>query len=723
MLFRRFSFAFLILLIACISKAAVISNAVSPVHYFSGREQEIKRIDDLFKSGERVVSIVGISGIGKTEIVRQYISKKEKDYAIIWVFESNLDLRPQFQQLAQQINRTYGNGTQLVSDKLSSCVDSVVFFMKGRKDWLLVFDNLRIGENGNVDKFIMGDMNGRIIVSSQDKASLRNTIEVSFLDKETSAKMMNKIDSRLDTVFVEEIYKKFPGHPLLLAQCAYFLKDNSPEFLSSMESELGAGFAKLINHIVSTLKESEVKFLIKAASLDNHLLMKNFMLKIVGSESDLLGLTRVNLLVQKQRGNKDMKFEMHDLIKANLLTILDKKLVEANIEELIDQANSIFPNSKHLYGAVLNEYPDLLPNLECLLKNAEQYNIKLDKLLELRKNLMQSYLYLLDYRKYKGQLDWFAEHKKKIITARADHKQLLSAVIFLVNTGGYKQYIEDNPKEAVSAFEEALRIIKDRDIREIKCFAYERYAQVLLSSGEVDAAWEKINIAQKELSNPSAIVDLGELYYTFGIMFTEKGDYKTALEYMNKSIDERSEFGYVPSNEFGYTRKTEILLRAGKYQEAFDVAKVSYERTEGYFEKDHDLKYRILTFLAWAEIGCGKVKEAETSIARAKAWYSREKGEGDRKGGKYMAYISIVEGEIAMYKKDYALAVEKYTEARKNLSKIRVNLKNDCYGLVLERLVTASALAKQNAHKAHYLIEYEKIFGKDNDRALRMSAL
>jgi tetratricopeptide (TPR) repeat protein len=724
MLLRRLSFSILILLISFISKAAVISNAVSPVHYFSGREQELRRIDELFKSGERVVSLVGISGIGKTEIIRQYLASKEKHYAIIWVFESDLDLRPQFQQLAQQINRVYGNGTQLVSDKLSSCIDSVVFFMKGKKDWLIVFDNLRIGENGNIDRFVKGDINGRVIVSSQDKASLRNTIEVSFLDQGASGEMIKKIDGRLGTVCIEEVYKKFLGHPLLLAQCAYFLKDNSPEFLSSMEFEFDEGFAKLVKYIVSTLKDSEVKLLIKAASLDNHLLTKKLMLKIAGGENDLLGLTRVNLLVQRKMDDKDVNFEMHDLIKATLLSILDKKLVKENVKELVDQANSIFPQSEHLYGELMGNYPNLLQNLDYLLTNAERYNIDIYKILELRKNLMISYFYLLDFEQTKKQLDWFEANNKAIITANADRDQLLPAVIFLVGVGHYKHFIEDKVTESINAFEEAIKIVNNKNIRKIKCFVYEEYAQILLSSGEVDLAFEKIQVSQEELSNPEAILDKGMVYYTLGVIYMEKGEYEAALNYIDKSIDERLKFGHSTFSELNYETKSTMLLHQGRYKEAFEISKASLERIDGYFDKDHDLKNRALIFLAWSEIGLGKLKDAEKHISKAKTFFHKtEKGDTERNGGEYLAYISIVEGEIARYQKDYAKAVEKCMEARKNLRKIYRNLKNDLYGFILERIVAASALAQQNAHKAHYLTEYEKIFGKTNDRAIRMRSL
>ncbi len=59
----------------------LISTAsVIPKKVFCGRDDVLREIDSRFKNGERVIFLYGIGGIGKTQIVKQYIQQYSKDY-------------------------------------------------------------------------------------------------------------------------------------------------------------------------------------------------------------------------------------------------------------------------------------------------------------------------------------------------------------------------------------------------------------------------------------------------------------------------------------------------------------------------------------------------------------------------------------------------------------------------------------------------------------------
>ncbi len=51
--------------------------------FFCGRDDDLKQIDDLFAQGKRVIFLSGISGIGKTEIARQYAALRKDEYDVI----------------------------------------------------------------------------------------------------------------------------------------------------------------------------------------------------------------------------------------------------------------------------------------------------------------------------------------------------------------------------------------------------------------------------------------------------------------------------------------------------------------------------------------------------------------------------------------------------------------------------------------------------------------
>ena len=56
------------------------SPSVMPKRIFCGREEELKQIKEVFDSGERILFLQGIGGIGKTEIAKQYAKRNKAQY-------------------------------------------------------------------------------------------------------------------------------------------------------------------------------------------------------------------------------------------------------------------------------------------------------------------------------------------------------------------------------------------------------------------------------------------------------------------------------------------------------------------------------------------------------------------------------------------------------------------------------------------------------------------
>ena len=54
-----------------------------PTNIFVGREEELRRIHDAFSSGNRLVFITGMGGIGKTELAKNYAKRYKADYDVI----------------------------------------------------------------------------------------------------------------------------------------------------------------------------------------------------------------------------------------------------------------------------------------------------------------------------------------------------------------------------------------------------------------------------------------------------------------------------------------------------------------------------------------------------------------------------------------------------------------------------------------------------------------
>ena len=59
------------------------SPSVLPKKIFCGREEELAQIKEIFDSGERILFLQGIGGIGKTEIAKQYAKRNKAQYDTI----------------------------------------------------------------------------------------------------------------------------------------------------------------------------------------------------------------------------------------------------------------------------------------------------------------------------------------------------------------------------------------------------------------------------------------------------------------------------------------------------------------------------------------------------------------------------------------------------------------------------------------------------------------
>ena len=76
-----------------------ISNLITPVSYFVNHVQQLNDLKNTINKYGKA-SIVGTSGIGKTQLVRIYAYENKDKYNLIWFIDCNLDLNKEFAKLA-----------------------------------------------------------------------------------------------------------------------------------------------------------------------------------------------------------------------------------------------------------------------------------------------------------------------------------------------------------------------------------------------------------------------------------------------------------------------------------------------------------------------------------------------------------------------------------------------------------------------------------------------
>lgn len=196
-----------------------ITNLIMPVSYFVNREKQLREIKD-YLSKDRKVSIISTSGIGKTQLARVYAYKNTENYDITWFFDGNIGINEEFVKLAKQLNQMLNTN---ITEEIEHASLEVIDYLSHKKRWLLIFDNLKIGNNNKVKEIVDWQHNGHIIFCSQDSANLPNILEIFLLDRVNTTNLAKNLLVSANDKDIEFLIKAFNGYPILIVQGAQLL--------------------------------------------------------------------------------------------------------------------------------------------------------------------------------------------------------------------------------------------------------------------------------------------------------------------------------------------------------------------------------------------------------------------------------------------------------------------------------------------------------------------
>ncbi len=174
--------------------------------YFIGRSEELKKIEEAFKT-KQYVYIQGRSGFGKSQLALKYsINAKQNKYIIKWIkskeiYQSFIELadelkiniidRPKFDELAKIIKKKLNKFTNEKKLNLMFFIDNLVY--ESKDESLNEFQNLIFGFEINI-KFIITTKDQLII----NKLNKSHSYEIISLDGFNSKKSLEYIKIKLD---------------------------------------------------------------------------------------------------------------------------------------------------------------------------------------------------------------------------------------------------------------------------------------------------------------------------------------------------------------------------------------------------------------------------------------------------------------------------------------------------------------------------------------------
>lgn len=601
-----------------------ISNFVIPAKYFTNHDKELEDLSNKLENYNKA-AVVGISGIGKTQLVRMYAEKNHGQYKLIWFFDCNSDLSEQFLELIKKINHSEEN--KLLEDP-KNAKNIVKDYLTSRKGWLLVFDNLRLNQNDQIKDIIDWEHNGHMIICSQDASGFTEVIQLPHLNLDNSKTLVKKVLKSPDTTLINELSEIFQGYPLWIVQGAMFLRENRYMKTSDYKDLLMKADNKPEMHIklvLQQLPESSKNLMCKIAVLNNHLVSKNILENTLPNNKelskDLYNLKRFGLIGVVGENDNQQIFEMHDMIKDTILGILELDTIKANITEIIDRLNLLTPKSVVNRYLVLTEDSTIRGSLEVLLANAESYNIDITKVIELRKNLMGLYLNSLDYYNCQKMADWLLakkEDKDFIELIKAD-KDKVTYAEYIIDIGVYEDFAKTDYINATRFLEEARNVLDNiSGYPEVKFTVYAQLAQIYAFGGDLVNSENKLNVIEQLISSHQNVeFDLGLYWFIRAKNYLSQGYYDKAKYAIEKNIEVES---HLPQNTFTaptYILQSEILNFMGLFSTAQQISKRIYDQETNSIKDEHEIHSRILTQLSRAELGLGKFDEALIYIDKA----------------------------------------------------------------------------------------------------------
>ncbi|MGU9986860.1 MULTISPECIES: tetratricopeptide repeat protein [unclassified Rickettsia] len=523
--------------------------------------------------------------MGKTQLARMYAYGNKDNYNLIWFIDCNLNINDELLKLAKAINKA--EEKTVIAEEAANVKKELMEYLGQSDKWLLVFDNLKVGENKKVQDFINWEHNGNIIFCSQDSDMMPYIVKAVPFEKPETIKLANNILLDKDNNLVEFLVQEFKGYPVLIVQGAQILNNVPGLDKEKYKHQIQKSNDKIdynISLVIKQLSSSAKQLLSKIALLNNQSFSKDFLGIITDNKDnlndDIFELSKFALITNIDASEDNPVFELHDVIAQK---ILEKN--SANNSKYLEEAVTKFINGTPQGGvkAFMYRNAKTVPeNIEIMTQNAEKYNIGTYKLLELKlKQIVQcdnSY----DLVGGKKLVDWFDKNdidgKYKLWLMNNEEKRVYAEYLNLI--GAY--YLKSsNYQRSIEYFRKSNKVFEDvKGYEEMKANVVFGLALVYISVGNVEEARKSIEILNQKLDEKlEDSSDRAMLYIAEARLSFLEGKYNEALEKSNKSIQAIISNGLSPDALFltgNYLTKSEALNKLGKYKEALTQVEQVY---------------------------------------------------------------------------------------------------------------------------------------------------
>ena len=674
---NKFLLLIITLIINNISNAqSNITNLITPVSYFVNHVKQITALKEYLDKYKQA-SIVGTSGLGKTQLARMYAYENKNNYNLIWFFDCKLDLNEEFLKLAKQLNQIHKAN---ISEEATVVKKEVMAYLTNQDKWLLTFDNLIVNENKKIQDLVTWEHNGKVIFCAQDTEILPYTIEMTHFNREDSITLANNILENKDQKLAEFLAEEFKGYPVLIVQGAQLL--NKVKGLNSEEYKrkiLKSGDKIMFNIklAINQLSPTAKKLLNKIALINNQNFSKRFLALIADDqnsiEDDIYQLSKFMLITNINADEHNPIFEMHDIIVRKVLEI-NHTHNNLLLEEIIAQLVHSLPKDIVKSHVIRNE-ETVRENLEVILENAQKYNVKTYKIMLLNVALFTDYLNTSNYYNAEKMLDWFNKHNQegefKLSSMKDDEKRAYAEYLALI--GGYYKRGRADDKTALHYYIKSKEIFDEiKGYESLKCNVIYNLAMCNASYGQPEEA-EKYILIIEEMFNTNLVSkkDIIFLHLAKTRLFLMQGKYNETLEQVNKAIEVFISNGVRVDDLLltnTYLIRAEALNALGEYKEAYAQLEQLYNMHQSVKGEKHGVFGRIYAQMAKSKLGQDEVGKAATYASKAIAILLADEDRNPKEANYSidpdLAAGYVIQGDILLAQDDSNAAIECYKKAQ-----------------------------------------------------------
>ena len=194
---------------------------------FTGRDELLNRLQQRLTDAEQgasVCALVGMSGIGKTQIAAEYAHRFSPDYDVVWWVNSDQrnTQRDRFGELAVELELTDSSEP---GERIRAVRDAL---RKGEPygRWLLVFDGWEETEEAGL--YLPQGGTGHVLITSRNRSwrSQTDIVDVSgFVRAESTGYLMRRAP-HVSAEDADQVAAEFQDVPLQMAQAAAWLGES-----------------------------------------------------------------------------------------------------------------------------------------------------------------------------------------------------------------------------------------------------------------------------------------------------------------------------------------------------------------------------------------------------------------------------------------------------------------------------------------------------------------